>query len=77
MAGKPKMYLNTSMLNPTAAAKESITVAVSMTGATSERSRTMSTTNTTSRTSGATTSVSRTAALWVSSACAVVPPTSA
>jgi hypothetical protein len=65
------------LASPSAAPKDSTTVATRISGATSARSSTPSTTSTTSMTSGMITRLSRCEAIWTSRLMALLPPTGA
>ena len=74
---KSNTWSKNSALTPSAAANDSTTVAISMTGATSARSSSARMTNTTTRTIGMIRFRSCAAARWTSRLTAVLPPTSA
>ena len=63
---KPKTYSKSSAERPSAAPKDSTTVAIRISGATSARSRTMRISRTTASTSGMITLLSRSLAILVS-----------
>src|SRR6266540_3253727 len=72
---QPKTWSNTSALIPSAAPKDSTTVAISTSGATSARSSNARITNTTASTIGMITFRSRVEARWMSRLIALPPPT--
>ena len=74
---KPKTWVKKKALTPSAAANDSTTVAVRISGATSARSRMAKITNTTARISGRTSVLSCAAARATSRLIAVSPPASA
>ena len=76
MPGKPKILSETNTPTPSAAAKDTITVRTSSSGATSARSSSARMMNTTTSVSGMITRLSRVADWRRSYSCAVGPPTS-